>query len=43
MTEISPALEEALTELANLLDSKVSINDKKAELIADLEEFECYV
>lgn len=43
MTEISPALEEALEELSLLLDKQQSAHDKKENLIKELEEFEAYV
>ncbi len=43
MTEISPALEEALEELSHLLSEANSTQDKKAELLHELHEFEEYI
>ncbi len=43
MTEISPALEEALDELSHLLSKHVSFVDRKAELLNELDEFEEYI
>ncbi len=43
MTEISPALEEALEELSRLLSDASSTQDKKAELLHEIDEFEEYV
>lgn len=43
MTEISPALEEALAELASLLDEQKSIAARKAELLAELDEFQNFI
>lgn len=43
MTEISPALEEALEELSLLLDQQQSNHDKKEVLLKELDEFETYV
>lgn len=42
-TEVSPALEEALNELSQLLSKKQDSSDKKAELLHDLKEFESYI
>ncbi|MPV86106.1 DUF3461 family protein [Ostreibacterium oceani] len=43
LTEISPALEDALAELTKLLQKNKSEQNKKAELIQELTEFEAYV
>lgn len=43
MTEISPALEEALAELSQLLSDQSSTQDRKAELLQEVDEFEEYV
>lgn len=43
MTEISPALEEALEELSQLLSKEVALKDRKAELLRELDEFEEYI
>lgn len=43
MTEISPALEDALEELSLLLDQQQSAHDKKETLLKELDEFETYV
>ncbi len=43
MTEISPALESALEELSRLLSENTSIQDKKAELLSEIDEFESYI
>ncbi len=43
MTEISPALEDALSELAKLLNDKRNESDKKAELLEEIDEFENFI
>ncbi|MGY0400001.1 MAG: DUF3461 family protein [Ostreibacterium sp.] len=43
MTEISPALEGALTELSHLLDDKSSVMDKKVELLREIDELEEHI
>ncbi len=43
MTEISPALEEALEELSQLLSKDLTFKDRKTELLRELDEFEEYV
>ncbi len=43
MTEISPALEEALEELSQLLSKEHSLKDRKTELLRELDEFEDYI
>ncbi len=43
MTEISPALEEALEELSDLLSADKSERDKKAELLQEIDEFESFI
>lgn len=43
MTEISPALEEALAELSILINQQQSDKERKAFLLKELEEFEEYV
>ncbi len=43
MTEISPALEEAVEELSQLLSKERSFQDRKTELLRELDEFEEYV
>lgn len=43
MTEISPALEDALAELSSLLSDSKSEHDKKVELIRELDEFESFI
>lgn len=42
-TEISPALEEALHELSQLLNTQEATSDRKAELLEELADFENYV
>lgn len=42
-TEISPALEAALSELSKLLSDQIDTRDRKAELLNELTEFENYV
>ncbi len=43
MTEISPALEEAVEELSRLLSKEHLLKDKKTELLRELDEFENYI
>ncbi len=43
MTEISPALEEALEELSQLLSKDLTLKDRKSELLRELDEFEEYI
>lgn len=43
MTEISPALESALAELSQLLSDKNNTNDRKADLLNEIDEFESYI
>ncbi len=43
MTEISPALEEALEELSSLLSEEKAEADKKAELLKEIDEFENFI
>ncbi len=43
VTEISPALEEAVEELSQLLSKERSFQDRKTELLQELNEFEEYV
>lgn len=43
ITEISPALEEALSELSHLLNKEATLSDKKSELLHEIDEFEEYV
>lgn len=43
MTEISPALEDALAELSQLLSDTHATKDKKAELLQELDEFESFI
>lgn len=43
MTEISPALEEALAELSSLLSENKSEKNKKAELLKEIDEFESFI
>ncbi|MBS9777908.1 MAG: DUF3461 family protein [Gammaproteobacteria bacterium] len=43
MTEISPALEEALEELSHILSKNVTLTDRKTELLTELDEFEEYI
>ncbi len=43
MTEISPALEEALEELSSLLSEEKAEADKKAELLQEIDEFENFI
>ncbi len=43
VTEISPALEEAVEELSQLLSKEHSVKDKKTELLRELDEFEHYI
>ncbi len=43
MTEISPALEEALEELSQLLSKDLTFKERKVELLRELDEFEEYV
>lgn len=43
LTEVSPALEDALNELSRLLSEKDDSHDRKAELLHEIEEFESYI
>ncbi len=43
MTEISPALEEALAELSDLLSEAKSETTKKEQLLKELDEFETLI
>lgn len=43
LTEVSPALEDALNELSSLLSKKKDSSNRKAELLRDLEAFENYI
>lgn len=43
LTEISPALEDALAELSQLLSDKTSMLDKKTELLQEIDELETHV
>ncbi len=43
VTEISPALEEAVEELSQLLSKEHSVEDRKKELLHELDEFEHYI
>lgn len=43
LTEVSPALEDALNELSKLLSDERDTKDRKAELLHELAEFESYI
>ncbi len=43
LTEISPALEDALNELSQLLSERHTVADRKAELLHEMDEFLDYV
>lgn len=43
LTEVSPALEDALNELSKLLSDERDSADRKAELLHELAEFESYI
>lgn len=43
LTEVSPALEDALNELSTLLSRRKDSSNRKADLLRDLEAFENYI
>lgn len=43
ITEISPALEAAIEELSTLLSKETSRQERKAELLKELDDFEDYI
>lgn len=43
LTEVSPALEDALNELSKLLSDERDTKDRKTELLHELAEFESYI